>query len=120
MLELGNCLDLLSQDGIDFVKEAYNELKETFEEDFKTPLPSNQPFAKNDFDFKKRQLDCAVIRFACAIAEDVSRPFDSVRAAFVEGGELYPGAKFHSHNHIQLAVINPNCIKGIFIPRYKI
>jgi len=117
---LGNCLDLLSQDGIDFVKEAYNELKETFEEDFKTPLPSNQPFAKNDFDFKKRQLDCAVIRFACAIAEDVSRPFDSVRAAFVEGGELYPGAKFHSHNHIQLAVINPNCIKGIFIPRYKI
>jgi hypothetical protein len=100
VLELGNCLDLLSQDGIEFVKEAYVEFKEAYAELNIGPLPANKSFNSNDFDFKKRELDCAVIRFACELAKDVGKPFDSVRAAFVEGGELYPGAKFHSHNHI--------------------
>ena len=43
--------------------------------------------------------------------------FDSVRAAFWEGKELYPNAGFKTQNHIQLSIINPNCIKGIFLPR---
>ena len=43
--------------------------------------------------------------------------FDSVRAAFSEGKPLYDGARFMSQNHIQLAILNPNCIKGIFLPR---
>jgi hypothetical protein len=45
--------------------------------------------------------------------------FDSVRAAFWEGEELYPQAGFKTHNHIQLSIINPDCIKGIFLPRQK-
>jgi hypothetical protein len=40
-------------------------------------------------------------------------------AAFIEGQQLYDGAKFYSQNHIQLAIINPDCIKGIFLPRAK-
>lgn len=34
-----------------------------------------------------------------------------------EGGELYPGSGFREKNHIQIAIINPNCIKGFFLPR---
>ena len=38
---------------------------------------------------------------------------------FWEGEELYPNAGFKSQNHIQIAVLNPDCIKGIFLPRTK-
>ncbi len=82
-------------------------------------LPTNSPFGENDFDFKKRELDCAVIRYAIEMAADEGIHFDSVRAAFWEGEELYPNAGFKTHNHIQLCIINPDCIKGIFLPRKK-
>ena len=42
--------------------------------------------------------------------------FDSVRCAFWEGEELYPGAGFKEKNHIQICVRNHNCIKGYFRP----
>jgi hypothetical protein len=80
-------------------------------------LPENSSFGKSDFDFKKRELDCAVIRFAYQLAEKRGTCFDSVRAAFLEGEPLYPGSMFRKQNHIQIAIINPNCIKGIFLPR---
>jgi hypothetical protein len=44
-------------------------------------------------------------------------PFDSVRGVFIEGQPLYPGAGFHDKNHIQICIRNPNCIKGLFLPR---
>lgn len=33
---------------------------------------------------------------------------------------IYEGARFFSKNHIQVAIINPNCIKGIFLPREEV
>jgi hypothetical protein len=83
-------------------------------------LPKNGTFGKNDFDFRKRELDCAVIRYAHQLAEEQGFCFDSVRAAFWEGEPLYNGAGFRKQNHIQIAILNPNCIKGIFLPRDKI
>lgn len=115
-IDLGNCLDLLDQQHLDFLKFAYNDLEATLEKEGKI-LPQNSPFGKNDFDFKKRELDCAVIRWAHELAKEQGIFFDTVRAAFWEGEELYPNAGFKSQNHIQIAVINPNCIKGIFLPR---
>lgn len=47
-------------------------------------------------------------------------PFDSVRAAFIEGDTIYPGAGFNEKTHIQICIINPDCIKGFFLPRKKI
>jgi len=69
---------------------------------------------------KSVDLDCAVIRYAVALAQAEGIKFDSVRAVFWEGEALYPGAGFRTHNHIQLSIINPNCIKGIFLPREKV
>lgn len=116
VIELGNCLDLLDQKYNDFIKEAYFQLKNDLENEGKV-LPLNRSFGPGDFDFKARELDCAVIRYACALAANEGTPFDSVRAAFIEGEPLYEGAKFYSENHIQLAIINLDCIKGIFLPR---
>ncbi|MBU0632397.1 hypothetical protein KKA17_07120 [bacterium] len=120
IIDLGdNCLDLLDQKNLDLLKIAYEELKK----DLKSqglPLPENSSFGKDDFDFKKRELDCAVIRYAHELAAEAGIYFDSVRAAFIEGEEIYKNAGFKIQNHIQLAIINPNCIKGVFLPREKV
>ena len=39
-------------------------------------------------------------------------PYQTVRAAFMEGDDLYPDAGFKRKNHIQLAVVDPYCING--------
>jgi hypothetical protein len=120
ILELGNCLDLLNQEHLALLEKSYDLLKEWFLTEGK-PLPKNTGFNKNDFDFKKRQLDCAVIRMAHSYMQtSQGTHFDSVRAAFWEGEELYEGAGFRKQNHIQIAILNPNCIKGVFLPRDKV
>jgi len=116
VLDLGNCLDLLDQKYLDFLAEAYCEF-ESYTKELNINLPKNTPFGQNDLDLKKRELDCAVIRHAHIIAEEVGERFDSVRAAFLEGEPLYEGAGFKKENHIQIAILNENCIKGVFLPR---
>lgn len=60
----------------------------------------------------------AVINLLHRINEEKGqRAYDSVRAVFFEGEDLYENAGFKEKNHIQIAVRNPNCIKGYFIPR---
>ena len=100
ILGLGNCLDLLDQKYIDYLSTAFELFKTTLEEENK-PLPKNSSFAKSDFDLKKRELDCAVIRFAHQLGEKKGTYFDSVRVAFLEGEPLYPGSMFRKQNHIQ-------------------
>ncbi len=65
-----------------------------------------------------RRLDCAVIE---SLHESLDSTdgfyYDSVRGMFPEGERLYTDAGFLKHNHIQLCIRNPNCIKGYFLPR---
>lgn len=69
-------------------------------------------------DLLLRNLDCAVIQTIHQFNRDEGlAEFDTVRGVFLEGDELYPNAGFREKNHIQIAVRNPNCIKGFFIPR---
>ena len=53
----------------------------------------------------------------CIFGKMTQKEYDSARAVFFEGNEIYPSAGFKQKNHIQIAVRNPNCIKGYFIPR---
>lgn len=118
VIDLGNCLDLLEQQNLDFLKVAYNEFEKSMIQKGEE-LPINTSFSDEfDFDFKKRELDCAVIRYAHKLAKEEGVEFDSVRAGFWEGKELYKGAGFKEKNHIQLAILNPKCIKGVFLPRH--
>ena len=65
-----------------------------------------------------RKLDCAVISTLHELRRQAELPpYDSVRGVFWEGADLYPGAGFKEKNHIQIAIINPNCIKAFFLPR---
>ena len=116
VIDLGLCFDLLDQKWLDFLGTTYEKLKRESDALGKE-LPVNGKFIEHDFDFKKRELDCAVIRYAKKLAAKSNIRFDTVRAAFWEGDELYPNAGFKKYNHIQIAVINPDCIKAIFLPR---
>ena len=74
------------------------------------PLPVNTE--------ANRALDCAVIKFIHeANKMQRKQPYDSIRCAFPEGEEAYPGAKITSRLHIQICVCNPDCIKGYFLPK---
>ncbi len=60
----------------------------------------------------------AVIEYTRQFLENKGElPFDSIRAVFVEGDPIYPDAGFNEKSHIQICIINPNCVKGIFLQR---
>lgn len=113
VLDLGVCMDLLDQSYLDFLHEAYKLMVADYQAN-NIPLPENTSFGSKDFDFKNRKLDCAVINYAHQFA---NVDFDSVRSAFWEGNRLYPNAGFHRQNHIQIAIKNLDCIKGVFLPK---
>jgi hypothetical protein len=113
VIDLGKCLDLLNAASIELVELAYGYLKLLREKEA-VPLPSNENLP-GGADYLLRKLDCAVINFLHeTIAHD--QPFDSVRAAFVEGEPIYQNAGFRRKNHIQICVRNTSNIKGYFHP----
>lgn len=69
-------------------------------------------------DLLLRYLDCAVIKALHDFNKTMNfQEYDSVKAAFWEGEELYPSAGFREKNHIQICIRNPKCILGYFLPR---
>ena len=64
-----------------------------------------------------RKLDCAVISYIHESRKIENKtPYDSVRSAFNEGSEIYPGASFTVRNHIQICIRKHELIKGYFLP----
>ena len=108
VIELGNCLNLVEKESLQILTAAYKGLKKTLDTS-KDSLPKN----KGD----NRALDCAVIKYVHQSNLTESKPaYDTVRCAFPEGGEAYDGSAITSRLHIQIAVRNTACIKGIFLP----
>jgi hypothetical protein len=108
VIDLGLCLDLATKDSIDDLRDAYGSLEEAFLIRG-VSLPENGPMPWMKF------LDCAVVRRLHEIIEDSgSLPIDSVRGIFQEGNPIYPGSAFLEKTHVQIAVMNPNCIKAVF------
>jgi hypothetical protein len=116
VIDLGYCLDLIDSEYLQVLKQGYILLK-TSKQQYNLPIPKNVSL-KNNSDLLKRYLDCAVIETIHQFNRDREKPqFDSVRGVFFEGEDLFENAGFKEKNHIQIAVRNPNCIKGYFIPR---
>ncbi len=118
VLDLGYCLDLLDSSSIELLKFCYKLFVQEYEK-IGISMPQNLNHSKEIGNDKVlRYLDCAVIQFAIDyVFEKHGKSFDSVRAAFIEGNPIYPEAGFHERTHIQICIINPNCIKGVFLPR---
>ncbi len=111
VIKLGYCLDLLEAESIRLVRDAYGDLKKVAAE-VNLPMPVNTG-PKPDQPI--RRLDCAVINYLHENRKaEGDRPFDSVRAPFIEGEALYPGAGFHARTHVQLCVRDEAQIVGYF------
>jgi hypothetical protein len=103
-LDLGLCLDLMTRKSLIVLEEAYHGLAELARK-----AEENLPRNVGEFN---RRLDCAVVNY---LFNDMPEPkFQTVRAAFPEGPALFPGSKFVAQTHIQIAVRDLSCIKGVF------
>lgn len=113
IIDLGSCCNLFDSASLTEMA-ASHELLKWSQDRAGTALPKN---SGQDRDRLLRRLDCAVIEYMHRLREvqDLAA-YDTVRAAFAEGAELYPGAGLTARNHIQIAVRNTACIKGYFRP----
>lgn len=96
------------------LKQSYNAVEASYR-DSQRPLPQN-----GGRELKLRKLDCVVIN---NLAATLSEPMDTaserihtVRGAFEEGDEAFPGAALKMETHIQIAVRERQCILGVFRP----
>jgi hypothetical protein len=115
VISLGYCLDLLDKHNLDIVQKAYETLEKAISISKIDGLENK--CTGHGIEKLIRKLDCYVIN---TIHEQNKkngyRQYDSVRAVFIEGKELYPTAGFFQKNHIQICILNPNSIKGYFLP----
>ncbi|MBO9570927.1 MAG: hypothetical protein J7497_01765 [Chitinophagaceae bacterium] len=109
IIDLGNCLNLVEAKSIEIIREAYNGLRE-----LKTTLNEKMPVNKGN----NRALDCSVMQYINQVNRlQNKQSYDTIRCAFSEGVEAYPGSNISSRLHIQICVLNPKCIQGYFLPQ---
>lgn len=115
VIDLGQCLDLYVRENIALVRSAYDQL-EAEHTRTNVPMPKNKKAPKDPRrDNVLRYLDCAVINNLHAL--NPGREWDTVRGLFVEGEPIYPNAELYHKTHSEIAVCNPKCIVGLFLPR---
>jgi hypothetical protein len=116
LIQLGHCFDLLDTLNTKFLAEAFEEFKRLNEGEGLV-LPQNEQSHKNDLDFTKRLLDCAVVNFAVELIEQRRKaPVHSVRCIFSEGSPAFDGSLIFAKSHIQIAVRDRAAILGYFKP----
>lgn len=120
VIDLGNCLDLVSREDIELLRAAHKSFTKV-QTTAGLPIPKNQnPKGATDKDRILRYLDCAVLRHLHQIIVQIRSvepdfpAYDSVRGMFAEGGKAFPGSGIYRKSHVQIAVRNPACIKGVF------
>lgn len=116
IIDLGRCLNLTDERNIFELKNAYNLLVDDFKAS-NSNLPQNINI-KGNSDVLIRSLDCAVIQYLHKINNNAKLgSYDSIRGVFIEGEEIYPTSGIKTKTHIQICVVNPNCVRGYFDPR---
>ncbi|MCR5728040.1 MAG: hypothetical protein K6G24_11305 [Lachnospiraceae bacterium] len=116
VISLGYCLNLTDIGSTSVIEATYSVLKAAYDA-IGVPLPANR-HGRSEIDYLLRNLDCMVIQ----ATHDRNRQrgaqeYDSVRGVFTEGEPCYPGSGIPKKTHIQICVVNPNCIKGYFAPK---
>ena len=118
-IHLGRCFDLTDTAATSQLGVFYDDFKLDMEGEGLV-LPLNRPGRGKDPDpdFIRRELDCAVLNHGLAKLESAANAVrvDTVRGVFVEGEPAYPDARIHLKTHVQIAVRDPQCIIGYFLP----
>ena len=113
MIRLGNCFDLVDPENAHRLEEAHRQFVEDARRSGKTP-PKNARAHK--------LLDCAVLNYAYAsIAEAEGVRVDTCRAVYVPSklDRFWPTSWLCRGTHLQLCVMNPECILGTWLVRAR-
>ncbi|MGE0709662.1 MAG: hypothetical protein AB7N76_24105 [Planctomycetota bacterium] len=117
-LHLGRCFDLTDTWATARLDESYRTLQAVLTSTG-VPMPRNSAGrGARAGDRLVRKLDCAVINLLNA-SEDRRKGgtyYQTVRGVFEEGDVAFPGACVRAKTHIQIAVRDPRCILGYFLP----
>ena len=120
-IRLGTCFDMSNAFAKQIVKESYLDFVATATlANVAIPVNKNpKKFVGNPADKTLRYLDRAVLQYTFDILQeaDPKTVYDTIRAPFQEGFELYPGSGFREYDHIHLCVRNPRNIKSLFNPK---
>lgn len=117
-LHLGRCLDLTDTWATARLKDTHRTLK-TMLRGQGLNLPKNRRgrgAARGDR--LVRSLDCAVVNLFNDQEDEAKGGvcYQSVRGVFEEGKPAFPGACIRTKTHIQVAVRDPECLLGFFLP----
>jgi hypothetical protein len=107
VIQLGNCLDLTDVGYTRLLAQSYTAVETSYR---KRGLSVPQNTGR---ELRLRTLDCLVIN---NLAATMSTEAHTVRGAFEEGNEAFPGAALKMETHIQIAVRDRQCILGVFRP----
>jgi hypothetical protein len=108
VISLGLCLDLTTSAGVGQMRTAHKILRGL-------TASRNLERLKKRANPLLRPLDQAVIETLHTIRRDRGEiPIDTVKGIFIEGAPIYEGSGFHEKTHVQIAVCNSECIRGVF------
>jgi hypothetical protein len=109
VVDLGACLDLTTATSITLVRIAYESLRADFE-------MAGEPLPTNSKDGLRRKLDCLVLNRVrlLQVRRQPDAAIQTVKGVFMEGDPAYSGGGFPEKTHIQIAVCDASCIKGVF------
>lgn len=122
VIDLRNCLDLVSRDDVELFRAAHKSFVNVQTKAGLSVPKNRNPKGSANKDRVLRYLDCAVFRHLHKIIDVLAQEdkdiasFDTIRGMFVEGGKAYPGSGLYRKSHVQIAVRNRACIKGVFFP----
>lgn len=109
VIQIGHCLNLMDKPSNLPLSTAYKMCSAAFDICGQS-LPENTG--------KYHDLDALVINALHSSADLKGHPYDTVRAAYIEGEPLYDGTEIMSDTHIQICVRNPRkSIVAYFRPR---
>jgi hypothetical protein len=117
-INLGRCFDLTDVEHTRQLSKAFDEWSVIFDETG-VEMPANRPAGPTDSDILLRFRDCALLNWYMKELDKGAEPnysYQTIRGVFQEGPEAFDGSGIREKTHIQVAVRDPSCIIGYFLP----
>ncbi|WP_431258953.1 hypothetical protein ACQ86G_01270 [Roseateles chitinivorans] len=110
------CWDMTTVGGRQDYLEAHDELRKVVSATGRS-MPINRSADALDEETLIRGLDCAVFNMGPEMRErEGLGPVQLLRAAFYQGRPILDGSEFRVGTHLQLALRDPQCVIGWFLP----
>lgn len=116
VLCVSRCWDMTTLKGRRMYAVALAELRAA-QAALDRPMPVNESTGADDHDTLLRRLDCAVFNIGHQMWEQQHQAaIQLMRAAFYQGKRVTDTSEFRTGTHIQLALRDPTCVLGWFLP----